>query len=385
MKDHDKKYIAEYIKRSLNSNELEPVDEKRAGEHWEMLKTLYDTHQRGGKKAVRPAWEAIKRLNPAARILEIGMDQELIHADDLGSIGQPDYLLTSYPIYRCGFNVLVGESGVGKSFIALDIAGRLAVNASVVYVAGEGLAGYAARWFAWKDYHHIEGQTHLYFYKNAVQVLNESELEMFISLIAQHDPELVIIDTLARSAVGVDENSNKEMGQFVAACDHIRNSLDAAVIVVHHTGKSGDIRGATALYGAADSVLMARNDDGMVRIINENGKGGKNKYNEAATDKTYIIASHVGTDVTGRCYEGAVLKEAELYQISQEALSGNQSTILKFIRDYGEAGIDVKGIITGTEIAQSTVYRTLGKFLEGGYLEKVDSNYTITDEGKNLL
>lgn len=382
-----KKYIAQYIKRALNEKQLEEPDAQRSGEHHEMLTTLYNNHQSGGLKAARAGWETIKRLMPEARALE-SYDEDLIHADDLGLIDQPVYLITSYPIYREGFNVLVGESGVGKSFIALDIAGRLATRAGVVYIAGEGLAGYAARWFAWKDFHHIESETYLYFYKRALQVLNQPELETFIARIAEHEPQLVIIDTLARSAVGVDENSNKEMGEFVAACDYIRNTMEAAVLVVHHTGKNGDIRGASALYGAADSVLFAKHDDGFIRVVNENQRHGKNKYNEAYPDKTFAISSHNGTDPDGNCYEGAVLKEIDLVNLNElegNSLTDNQQTILEFIADFGDSGIDVKAIISGTEVSQATVYRTLGKFVKDELLVKEESNYLITEEGRQLL
>lgn len=375
----NRKYIAEYIRRATNESQLEPPDAARAGEHIETLKSLHDNHERGGPKAAKAGWNAIKRIMPEVATLE-NDENDLIHADDLGSISQPMYLITSYPIYKMGFNVLVGESGVGKSFIALDIAGRLATRAAVVYIAGEGLAGYAARWFAWKDYHHIVDETYLYFYKKALQVLKQPELETFIALISQHEPQLVIIDTLARSAVGVDENSNKEMGEFIAACDYIRNSLEAAVLVVHHTGKNGDIRGASALYGAADSVLFAKHDDGFIRIINENQRHGKNKYNEAYPDKTYAISSHNGEGPDGAVYEGAVLKEIDLVSLDEmlgDSLTKNQQSIYDYIKRFGESGIDIKGIITGTEIAQATVYRTVGKFIEDGVLRKEDGNYSV--------
>jgi hypothetical protein len=67
----------------------------------------------------------------------------------------------------------------------------------------------------------------------------------------------IVIDTLARCSEG-DENSNSDMGRFVAAADEIRMRLKGAtVVVVHHTPKSDPetLRGASALHGAIDSAI----------------------------------------------------------------------------------------------------------------------------------
>ncbi|MEO1443657.1 MAG: AAA family ATPase [Chloroflexota bacterium] len=381
----NRRYIADYITRALSADKIEEPDRARAGEHYETLATIHHAHTDNGSQAATAAWGAIKRLAPELAMLE-STENDLIHADELGTIPIPMYLLTSYPVYSVGFNVLIGESGVGKSFIALDIAGRIATKAAVVYIAGEGLAGYAARWYAWKDYHHITDTTYLFFYKKALQVLDKVELETFIALIATHEPSLVIIDTLARSAVGVDENSAKEMGEFISACDHIRNSLNVAVLVVHHTGKNGDIRGSSSLYGAADSLMLARHDDGFIRLINANDRKGKNKYSEAFPDKTFTIAGHNGSGPDGTMYEGAVLKSIDLVNIGEGGtLPESQQNMLKFIGSFGADGIDTKGIIAGTELAQSTVYRNLGKFVADGLLEKHSGIYSITDTGKTCI
>jgi RecA-family ATPase len=47
-----------------------------------------------------------------------------------------------------------------------------------------------------------------------------------------------VIDTLARSMAGGDENAAKGVGEFIAAIDRLRG--DHAALVVHHTGKDGD-------------------------------------------------------------------------------------------------------------------------------------------------
>jgi len=98
-----------------------------------------------------------------------------------------------------------------------------------------------------------------------------------LALIRQHieqvRPDLLVIDPLARFMVG-DENSTRDMGALIAALDVLIQEYDLTIIVVHHTGKPATdgtgaregghrLRGSSALFAAADSVLMLdRTKDG---------------------------------------------------------------------------------------------------------------------------
>jgi hypothetical protein len=85
--------------------------------------------------------------------------------------------------------------------------------------------------------------------------------------------DLVTIDPLARFMSG-DENSNRDMGAVVRALDRLIERYGISVILVHHPSKMREhetreggerLRGAGALFGAADTVIeMARDDDGFV-------------------------------------------------------------------------------------------------------------------------
>jgi hypothetical protein len=41
---------------------------------------------------------------------------------------------------------------------------------------------------------------------------------------AEHRPALVVFDTLARSMVGGDENSARDMGQLIDGAEHVRQA-----------------------------------------------------------------------------------------------------------------------------------------------------------------
>ena len=83
-------------------------------------------------------------------------------------------------------------------------------------------------------------------------------------------PGLVVIDTLARSFVGGDENSATDMGELVDAVQRIQTEVKCAVILVHHTGKKGgpqtQERGSSALRGAMDTMVRVGMSKRVVTI-----------------------------------------------------------------------------------------------------------------------
>lgn len=371
-------YLSEYIQRALTSRQLESPDKSQLNGLHDVAESIYYAHQNGGTTAAMTAWDAIKRMKPELANLNIG-NELLIHADDLKLLSKPFYLLDGYPVYQYGFNILSGPSGSGKSFIALDIAGQIAKESPVVYIAGEGLHGYAARWEAWKDHNDVDSSS-LYFYKEALQVMEQQQLESFIGMIRVHKPSLVIIDTLARSAIGIEENSAREMGLFVGACDYMRGILQCGLLIVHHTGISGRIRGSTSLYGAADSVIAVTMSDGRMTMTNNPERGGKNKHSEAAKDRYFQIIPHNVGD-----FAGAVLIEADqVIQTKEDKLTANQRLILEAIDGYDE-GLTAQTIVNATALAQSTVYWNLKRLMTLAFLTFEHDRYSITEAGSNAL
>ena len=85
------------------------------------------------------------------------------------------------------------------------------------------------------------------------------------------EPQLIVIDTLARSMGAADENSTKEMGAAIRAIDECREAYDCTVLAVHHTGHSNKerARGSSALLGAVDCEFMVDKwfqDDSIAKV-----------------------------------------------------------------------------------------------------------------------
>lgn len=173
--------------------------------------------------------------------------------------------------------LLTGTYRSFKSFIALDIALSLASGRPVLgnpdwkpvepqrvlYLCGEGSADLGVRYRAYTKARLTGSIDRCGFIDDVPQISDFTDPE-FVALADAHD--VIVIDTLARVTVGIDENSNADMGTVVATLDGLRKGRPAdkplTVIVVHHTGKNGqEPRGASALAAAADTILLSTRID----------------------------------------------------------------------------------------------------------------------------
>lgn len=166
------------------------------------------------------------------------------------------------------FGVIYGPSGAYKSFCAMDMSACIASAMNwhgndvdepghVLYIGAEGASGLHLRKKAW-EIRHQRPLTNLAILGMAVTI-NSDDHEALITLCDELVQEidqpirLIVIDTLARSFAG-EENSATDMGDFVNACDHIREVTGATILVVHHSGKDAEkgARGSSALRAACD-------------------------------------------------------------------------------------------------------------------------------------
>ena len=142
----------------------------------------------------------------------------------------PEYAMTA----------LVAPSYTGKSYLAVDMACSVATGdkwhdeyevtaGNVFYVVGEGRFGIRRRVEAW---HRDRGiilhreTTNLHFSR---QGLNFRDPDSITSIKADlrlvDDVKLIIVDTLARSFGGGNENAPQDMGEFIQACDDLMHEF----------------------------------------------------------------------------------------------------------------------------------------------------------------
>jgi hypothetical protein len=214
---------------------------------------------------------------------------QLLDATALRNLPPPQWLVDGI-IPDKGLTFLYGQRGKGKSFVTLDAAlhiasgskwlGRDTKAGGVIYCAGEGLAGYGVRVEGWARQHPSLDVGNFRLMPLVPNFRDEKEVAKLARTIKQNlgDAKLIIIDTVARAIPGAEENSSKDMGLFVSACDAIRQTCGVAVIGVHHSGKDDErgMRGSSALEGAGDAVIhLKRLEGNLVEIASDKMKDGE--------------------------------------------------------------------------------------------------------------
>lgn len=177
------------------------------------------------------------------------------------------------------FVAIIGAASSGKttavSMIAVAIAtgedcfGHQTLQGAVLVIELEGLRGLASRIRAaciavGVDIHTLPIHAIGDGFSVAVEADRRELLEAIITLQKSLvvPLRLIVLDTMARAAAGLDENSASDMAVIVRFCDAMREATGAAVILLHHVGLSASerARGSSALRGALDSELLVQRD-----------------------------------------------------------------------------------------------------------------------------
>lgn len=216
--------------------------------------------------------------------------------------------------------LIFGDPSAGKSFLAIDLAMSVACGTSwmggfskpgvAVYFAGEGRHGLLRRAEAWIAYHGITFPDQRMFISErrvefTEQALTEAVGELkAIQAMAGAPVNLIIVDTLARHIpCSADENSAKDVGNFINTVDSLRDLFDCTVAVVHHSGKMGKdtSRGSSAIRGAMDWECRVDNKKGSRSIAFTKQKESELPMPMGFTLQTVEIGEGISSAVPVRC------------------------------------------------------------------------------------
>lgn len=186
---------------------------------------------------------------------------------------------------RKGLCVVWGPPGSGKSFFVLDMACAIARGMDkyhgkrirpgvVIYLAMEG--NLQDRVDAYKQRHHLsDGDlANLYIKHSTVDFTDPeavaAECALIKDAIGDEEVALVVIDTLARSMPGGNENGSESMGAVIGGYKFVEDYFNTCVMPLHHCGKDSErgMRGHSSLLGAIDAEIeIKRNLDDPVRVL----------------------------------------------------------------------------------------------------------------------
>ena len=217
---------------------------------------------------------------------------ELLDASSLDNMPALEPLVGDL-LHRDTLARIIGPSGHMKSFVTIDIAGHVGTGlnwhgqhvnqGTVVYLVAEGARGIRKRVRAWEKHYGLK-MDNVLFLPRPVQARGP-EWDTLIEAMRRLQPALIVIDTQARVSVGVEENSNTELGIVVERMDDLRRATEACVLVIHHTGHIGEHgRGASAAKGALQSEMHVSKKGDNAKNIIVTMKVGKQKDDEEGAD-----------------------------------------------------------------------------------------------------
>lgn len=329
---------------------------------------------------------------------------------DLDNLPEPTWLVNGV-LPEIGRIYLWGPPKSGKSFVAISLAlavahgapwfGRETQGGVVVYAMGEGVHGAGRRLAAARAAYGLDFTDNLIVLPRAPQLKKDTEAfaSAIQTRIGDRKVRLIIVDTLARSAIGVDENSSQEMGELGDCLDWLYRRFDCAVMPVHHSGKDSarGMRGSNAMDGAADCAIQVKRE----------GVGGPtparwieviNQYQKEAEEFEPLYFDLVANDFTGSLAlglrAGKPSKEGSQFKRSDQKTEAVISTLIDMretipnspvtIHDLSEACADNMNISKAAQRKDraKAARATIAALLEEGLIRQDGDNlYTATETG----
>lgn len=302
----------------------------------------------------------------------------------LAELPKPEYLVDGW-LVADGLNGYYGPAGGGKTFIALGMAfaigagrdwmGNSTKAGSVVYVAAEGRRGIAQRAEAWGMENGVDDLERVQFITEVVNLMDPdcvAKVRHTIDTLPE-PPVLIVFDTLARTMVGGDENSARDMGMYLANVDAIRSATNAAALVIHHTGKAGtEERGSSALRGAADLMAVVKPDGTNLTL-----ECNKNK-DDAEAESLDLHMVEVGESLSLRLGS------------NRTGLSPNERAVLQSLTEaFGSDPAPGSKLQAACDIPERSYYRAVQTLLQRGFLDQEPQGrtklYSLTARGSTAL
>lgn len=182
--------------------------------------------------------------------------------------------LVKHAVPSDSIGVMFGGSGTFKSFIALDLSlhvahglpwlGKKTQQGKVLIVAAEGGHGIWRRIVAWHRNHRLKwDEAPVYVLPVAVNLGADAARVQEAAAAIGVRPDLVVIDTLSQTFAG-EENSAAEVSHYLREIGlWFRNSWQASVLLVHHTGHLATERprGSSALRSNVDFMFGCHRDE----------------------------------------------------------------------------------------------------------------------------
>jgi hypothetical protein len=298
-----------------------------------------------------------------------GTASRLMTWDELRELPETTWLVEGV-LPDVGVAQLVGPTGEGKTFVALDLALRIANGASdwhghtvertgqVLYVLMEGMHDWRRRVDAWLVANGGSADALLTMAEETVDLASPESVERLAQDIELKEaaPVLIVVDTQALATPGTDENNNSDMGLVMSHLKRLAQRHRCLVMTVHHTGHDKTrARGASAQKAALDAEIFVNN--GTIAV---------SKVKSAARPRP----------VAFRLTPSGASVWASPVHPMQAALAGMSAArgkVLQAVADAGEGGLNRSAVYKAVRGDRTTCFGSLDELVEAGTLTETQA------------
>ena len=323
------------------------------------------------------------------------LSEDILTVEQLLSL--PPYKWLIHEIIPCEGTIgLWGAPESAKSFLALDWALTIAcgipwlgrfetTQGPVLYIAAEGGRGIKQRVESWMLHHQIQDPP-AYFRLAPLNYRSEEDVEAFLEDVEHLDlwPDLIVVDTLAQSFGGGDENASSDMSTFMTQLRHVTNTRGASNLVVHHSNATGGReRGNTAFRGALDAsfrcVATHEVENDKRRIVSVKLESDK------AKDWVGIGILHLRPLLVK---DSLVFVETEAPEAHTRGSGGEPAPMrrvdmLRYLGGHGD-GLTAREWMLGTAVPKSSFFKRVRYLTEKSLIYRDNGKYFVTPENVDL-
>jgi len=349
-----------------------------------------------GNPSSAAMWLDITQAMPARSISEpsqrIQSDRLRIYSawEALSAPPQLDWCIETL-FNRPSLNLIVGDPGSKKTYLALDLAVcvamglpwlGLAAHAAPVLIVDEesGLSRLWARLHTALRGHKAERQTPIYFISlPGFDLRSQADTQILIEQVLATNAGLLILDPLAQILHGGDENSALSVLPVFANLRRVSETCNAAILVLHHTNKQGIFRGSTSISASVDHMLAVDShpESSIIHLHTLKARD--------LQPVSIVARAHFQPD------QFFLLPSDEAPSPKPAQLSAAAFSILQYLSDQGQ--VTTPALVTALDIGTpGGLRKNVHDLIVSGFISRVDGGgqgktalLQLTHRGRRLL
>ncbi len=295
------------------------------------------------KKLAREAY-ALSKDDEFDNLRDMRASRFRVHSlEDIIRRPAPKWLIKDL-LPETGLVMVFGNTGSGKTFFVLDLllsiargkswCGRDTIQGPVVYVAAEGSSGISKRIRVYTQHHGLNEEALPFGVIDAApNLVADTDHTSLIKAIRDYGgAKVVVIDTMAQTSPGANENAAEDMGLYLSKCKEIQKELNALVIIVHHTGKDSarGARGWSGLKAAMDTEIEITNTNAGTKA-----KVTKQKDGEMGDVFRFDLVPIISKGPDGQTETSCIVRYLDGFDEIEKKPSGKlQKALIKIMNGY---------------------------------------------------